>query len=394
MGYKQKGAPYEKDNMNMAVYRKDLGDGSAAKSNHTGIILQTGLSPEEEQAAIAHEKVHQYQQRKGDLDYDKENFYWKGKTYPRENLNEHNEKLPWEVEAYKESNKLLKGEQTNKQMADKFTLRNGSGNGASFKNLTSKELMGASKGEPGSNYTRKEKRIIRKSNKCVKGVDGGGKTCKIPDRDDSSRVSKDSKYKVRQSQFDVEKTTKGMNVQQVGIGTTPSSKSGQTKSEYISAKGGKGNKEMAGRAFDKFHQDDKTIKTGQIKNIKRSKIDKKGNETLDLGVKTTTTIKPSGYKGKVTDLTVSKKKLIGKGIKSKSYSTSDFGGKKKSGVKTLSEDRLQNKARKETRKVRGFKDTERDLKGNRDKTRKGKKTQNGLGDIIAGDRSTGNPMLR
>ena len=144
MGYKQKGAPYEKDNMNMAVYRKDLGDGSAAKSNHTGIILQTGLSPEEEHAAIAHEKVHQYQQRKGDLDYDKENFYWKGKTYPRENLNEHNEKLPWEVEAYKESNKLLKGEQTNKQMADKFTLRNGSGNGASFKNLTSKGLMGAS----------------------------------------------------------------------------------------------------------------------------------------------------------------------------------------------------------------------------------------------------------
>ena len=144
MGYKQKGAPYEKDNMNMAVYRKDLGDGSAAKSNHTGIILQTGLSPEEEHAAIAHEKVHQYQQRKGDLNYDKENFYWKGKTYPRENLNEHNEKLPWEVEAYKESNKLLKGEQTNKQMADKFTLRNGSGNGASFKNLTSKGLMGAS----------------------------------------------------------------------------------------------------------------------------------------------------------------------------------------------------------------------------------------------------------
>ena len=144
MSFKQKGAPYEKDNMNMAVYRKDLGDGSAAKSNHTGIILQTGLSPEEEHAAIAHEKVHQYQQRKGDLDYDKENFYWKGKTYPRENLNEHNEKLPWEVEAYKESNKLLKGEQTNKQMADKFTLRNGSGNGASFKNLTTKGLMGAS----------------------------------------------------------------------------------------------------------------------------------------------------------------------------------------------------------------------------------------------------------
>ncbi len=144
MGFKLKGAPYEKDDMNIAVYRKDIGDGSAAKSNHTGIILQTGISPEEEGAAIAHEKVHQYQQRNGDLDYDEKNFYWKGKTYPRQNLNEHNEKLPWEVEAYKESDKILKGKQNNQQMRKKFELRNGDGNGASFANLTSKGLMGAS----------------------------------------------------------------------------------------------------------------------------------------------------------------------------------------------------------------------------------------------------------
>jgi len=144
MGFKLKGKPYDKDNMNIAVYRKNLDDGSAAKSNHTGIILQTGLSPEVEDAAIEHEKVHQHQQRNGDLDYDENNFYWKGKTYPRENLNEHNAKLPWEVEAYKESNKILNGKQTNKQMKEKFQLRNGKGNGASFANLTSKGLMGAS----------------------------------------------------------------------------------------------------------------------------------------------------------------------------------------------------------------------------------------------------------
>ncbi len=144
MGFKQKGAPYEKDDMNIAVYRKDIGDGSAAKSNHTGIVLQSGLSPEMEGAAIAHEKIHQYQQRNGDLDYDENNFYWKGKTYPRKNLNEHNEKLPWEVEAYKESDKLLKGKQNTTQMKEKFQLRDGKGNGASFANLTSKGLMGAS----------------------------------------------------------------------------------------------------------------------------------------------------------------------------------------------------------------------------------------------------------
>ena len=245
----------------------------------------------------------------------------------------------------------------------------------------------------------------------------------------TTKVSKDSKYKVRQSQVDIEKTTKGTNVQEVGIGkdkggkdsysmsnkemssmagkeqglnsissraagTTPSSKSGQTKSEYIANKGGKGNSEMAGRFFDKHHQDDKTVKTGQIIKRERSKIDKKGNETFDRGVKTTTTIKPSGTKGKVTDLKVSKKKLIGKGIKSKSYTSNSNNNKKVTGVKTLSEDRLQNKARKEKLKVKGFKDTERDLKGNRAKTRKGKKTAQGLGLIKAVDRSTGNPMLR
>jgi len=438
MGFKLKGAPYDKSNMNIAVYKKDLTDGSIGKSNHTGIILKTGLDPETEQHVIAHEKVHQEQQAKGDLDYDKENFYWKGKTYPRENLNEHNEELPWEKEAYKASEESTK-KQANEMGSTKFKLKGHRGNNKPFSQLTSRGLIGASmndtdgynqpdygssmdntidmsggsdvmqedgasKGEPGSNYTRKEKRIIRKSNKCVKGVDGGGKTCKIPGNDDSStKVSKDSKYKVRQSQVDIEKTTKGTNVQEVGIGkdkgsfdtgTTPSSKSGQTKAEYISAKGGKGNSEMAGRFFDKHHQDDKTVKTGQIIKRERSKIDKKGNETFDRGVKTTTTIKPSGTKGKVTDLKVSKKKLIGKGIKSKSYTSNSNNNKKVTGVKTLSEDKLQNKARKEKRKVKGFKDTERDLKGNRAKTRKGNKTAQGLGLIKAGDRSTGNPMLR
>jgi hypothetical protein len=136
--------PYNSDDMNIAVYKKDLGDGSAAKSNHTGIVLQKGMTPKMEEAAIAHETVHQMQQRNGDLDYDSENFYWKGKTYSRENLNEHNENLPWEKEAYKESNKILKGKQTKQKMKEKFQLRNGAGNGAAFKNLTDKNLMGPS----------------------------------------------------------------------------------------------------------------------------------------------------------------------------------------------------------------------------------------------------------
>ena len=399
MGFKLKGAPYDKSNMNIAVYKKDLTDGSIGKSNHTGIIVQSGISPEEEQHVIAHEKVHQEQQAKGDLDYDKENFYWKGKTYPRANLNEHNEQLPWEKEAYKASEKS-RNKESEEMGSTKFKLKGYRGNNKPFKHMTERGLIGASTDGasaemcgPGGDDT-----CDAFSNK------GKPKKIKPP----TTKVSKDSKYKVRQSQVDIEKTTKGTNVQEVGIGkdkggkdangfdtgTTPSSKSGQTKAEYMSARGGKGNSEMAGRFFDKHHKDDKTVTTGQIKNIKRSKIDKKGNETFDRGVKKTTTINPSGRRGKVTDLTVSKKKLIGKGIKTKSYSTSDFGGKKKSGVKTISEDKLQNKAKKAENKVRGFKNTERDLRGDKSKTRKGKKTQKGLGIIKAGNRSTGNPMLR
>lgn len=393
MGFKLKGAPYDKSNMNIAVYKKDLTDGSIGKSNHTGIIVQSGISPEEEQHVIAHEKVHQEQQAKGDLDYDKENFYWKGKTYPRANLNEHNEQLPWEKEAYKAS------EQSRKKQTEmgstKFKLKGYRGNNKPFKHMTERGLIGAS-----TNGASAEMCGPGGDDTCD-AFSNKGKTKKI--KTPTTEVSKDSKYKVRQSQVDIEKTTKGTNVQEVGIGkdkgsfdtgTTPSSKSGQTKAEYMSARGGKGNSEMAGRFFDKHHKDDKTVTTAQIKNTKRSKIDKKGNETFDRGIKTTTTINPSGRRGKVTDLTVSKKKLIGKGIKTKSYSTSDFGGKKKSGVKTLSEDRLQNKAKKAENKVRGFKNTERDLRGNKSKTRKGKKTVQGLGVIKAGDRSTGNPMLR
>ena len=143
MGFKLKGAPYDKSNMNIAVYKKDLTDGSIGKSNHTGIILKTGLDPETEQHVIAHEKVHQEQQAKGDLDYDKENFYWKGKTYPRENLNEHNEELPWEKEAYKASEESTK-KQANEMGSTKFKLKGHRGNNKPFSQLTSRGLIGAS----------------------------------------------------------------------------------------------------------------------------------------------------------------------------------------------------------------------------------------------------------
>ena len=42
-----------------------------------------------------------YQIKNGDLNYDDENVYWKGKVFPRSEMNEGDSALPWEDEAYK-----------------------------------------------------------------------------------------------------------------------------------------------------------------------------------------------------------------------------------------------------------------------------------------------------
>tara|TARA_Y100000389_G_C17449820_1_gene513998 strand:- start:741 stop:1988 length:1248 start_codon:yes stop_codon:yes gene_type:complete len=165
MSFKLNGAPYNKDNMNIAVYRKDLKDGSAGKSNHTGIIVDKDVSPEMEKAVIAHETVHQHQQRNGELDYDKENFYWKGKTYPRENLNEHNENLPWEKEAYAKSNGILNGKQ--EDMKERFQLKGYRGNNKPFKTMSDRGLIGAQ--DDGASIKRKGKYISTQYTKSQEG---------------------------------------------------------------------------------------------------------------------------------------------------------------------------------------------------------------------------------
>jgi len=50
---------------------------------------------------ILHEKVHIEQMKRGDLNYDDDYVYWKGKKYSRSKMNEGAHDLPWEAEAYK-----------------------------------------------------------------------------------------------------------------------------------------------------------------------------------------------------------------------------------------------------------------------------------------------------
>jgi len=102
------------------VIRKDLDGDVIAEANNDGSIyvdksVKKGSPLEKE--AIAHEKVHIEQMKRGDLEYDDNNVYWKGKIYPRQNMNEGADALPWEREAY---NKTKHMKSSNKNSALKM----------------------------------------------------------------------------------------------------------------------------------------------------------------------------------------------------------------------------------------------------------------------------------
>ena len=70
--------------------------------------LQNILSDHKKLEAIAHEKVHMNQMERGDLEYDDDNVYWKGETYPRDEMEEGAKNLPWEKEAWKANKEFKK----------------------------------------------------------------------------------------------------------------------------------------------------------------------------------------------------------------------------------------------------------------------------------------------
>ena len=106
MAFKLYNPPYSTDNT--PVYQVTMEDGVAAKANNNGsIIVNKDLDPSQIDETIAHEKVHIEQMKRGDLDYDDENVYWKGKAYPRSKMKEGAKNLPWEMEAYKNGKKEI-----------------------------------------------------------------------------------------------------------------------------------------------------------------------------------------------------------------------------------------------------------------------------------------------
>jgi len=93
------------------VIEKNLEEGVVAEANLDGtIFVNKDASKHKKLEAIAHEQVHMDQMERGDLSYDDDNVYWKGETYPRNEMVEGDKKLPWEQEAWK-ANKEFKNEQ-------------------------------------------------------------------------------------------------------------------------------------------------------------------------------------------------------------------------------------------------------------------------------------------
>ena len=104
MAYKMKMGKLSMDNT--PIYQMDTDEGVMGQANKNGsIVVDKNLGPLEQEDVVRHEKVHLDQMKRGDLDYDDNNVYWKGKKVPRSTMDEGNKKLPWEKEAWK-ANKL------------------------------------------------------------------------------------------------------------------------------------------------------------------------------------------------------------------------------------------------------------------------------------------------
>ena len=93
------------------VIKKELDDGVIAEANNDGTIyldkdVKDGSPLAKE--AIAHEMVHMDQMARGDLNYNDDKVFWKGKEYDRDDMNEGSKQLPWEKEAYDKTKNMKK----------------------------------------------------------------------------------------------------------------------------------------------------------------------------------------------------------------------------------------------------------------------------------------------
>jgi len=102
MAFKLNNPPYKINNT--PIYRVDMEDEVMGKANNNGTtIINKDVPLNKIQDVIDHEMVHIDQMKRGDLDYDNNYVYWKGRKYSRAQMKEGAKDLPWEAEAYKRS---------------------------------------------------------------------------------------------------------------------------------------------------------------------------------------------------------------------------------------------------------------------------------------------------
>ena len=103
MAFKLNNPPYTYDST--PIYNVNMEEGVLGKANNNGtIIINKDIKdPKQIQDVVDHENIHIDQMKRGDLDYDDNNVYWKGKKYSRATMKEGAKNLPWEKEAYKKS---------------------------------------------------------------------------------------------------------------------------------------------------------------------------------------------------------------------------------------------------------------------------------------------------
>ena len=103
MAFKLNEPPYSFSNI--PVYNVNMEDDVLGKANNNGtIIINNNIKdPKKIDKVVEHESIHIDKIKRGDLDYDDENVYWKGKKYPRSKMKEGAKNLPWEKEAYKKA---------------------------------------------------------------------------------------------------------------------------------------------------------------------------------------------------------------------------------------------------------------------------------------------------
>ena len=120
------------------VYKVSMEDGVLGKANKADKSNKNGSihinkkikDPKKIKEIKEHEEFHLDQMARGDLDYDDDNVYWKGKAYPRANMVEGAHDLPWEKEVY---------DKTGSPMA--FKLEGPRGNSSPFDNLCNRGLI-------------------------------------------------------------------------------------------------------------------------------------------------------------------------------------------------------------------------------------------------------------